>query len=120
MRTFLCAPVLRQTPFVLVQFLLPWNLLSQVPRWVMFRLAPMPASQKSDETFTIPTPLIRLYPATQRESHGANFLQEKHQPAAWGKELGVEKPPAGARPGGADSEAVGSRTAWPGMREADG
>lgn len=50
MRTFLCVLVLGQTFFVLVQFLLLWNLLSQLPHFVMFRLAPMPASQKSDET----------------------------------------------------------------------
>lgn len=55
-RTFLCVSVLRQTSFVLLQFLLPWNLLSQLPRSVMLRLAPMPASQKSDETLTIPAP----------------------------------------------------------------
>lgn len=33
MRTFLCVSVPKQTSFVLVQFLLPWNLLSQLPHY---------------------------------------------------------------------------------------
>lgn len=76
-RIFLCLSVLRQTSFVLVQFLLPWNLLSQLPRSVMLRLAPKPASQKSDETLMIPAPLIRLYPEPPKEKLRSLFLQQR-------------------------------------------
>lgn len=96
-RTFLCLSVLRQTSFVLMQFLLPWNLLSQLPRSVMLRLAPKPASQKSDETLMIPAPLMRLYPATQREAaepFPAATLAQQHR--------------AGSRNGGITPAGVGS------------